>query len=325
MTAMPPTKYILETLQADVLPAAGGAALVLCLFLLLGRWSGALGSAAAIVVAFLAANFTLADLKGDDKPTWENTGRLISWKPAESAPGWQALPRAALLMVVVGLLSRWIGLLANRYLPERYWWGANLFVWAPRLAVVIAVSGWLAAGPAASKPEWEWLRLQLILSIFAVWIALDGLARDDSGTWTGAEIAAYLSVIFLTAGAILLYTHNAKFMDLAVILGCGMFGIAVVATLGGCDTSGAVPACAAFLPGLIFGTRPSMVAHVVPSLALWLVALAPLVLLPFTVPALARGNGWMLRIARVLLILAPLITAIVLASQHEKLAFDEEY
>jgi hypothetical protein len=98
-----------------------------------------------------------------------------------------------------------------------------------------------------------------------------------------------------------------------------------VATLGGCDTSGAVPAGAVFLPGLIFGTRPSMVPHEVPPLALWLVALMPLVLLPFAVPALARGNGWMPRIARVLLILAPLIAAIVLATQHEKLAFDEEY
>jgi hypothetical protein len=321
MTAMPPTKYILETLQVDVLPAAGGAALVLCLFLLLGRWSGALGSAAAIVVAFLAANFTLADLKGDDKPTWENTGRLISWKPAESAPGWQALPRAALLMVVVGLLSRWIGLLAARYLPERYWWGARLFVWAPRLAAVIVASGWLAAGPAASKPEWEWLRLQLILSIFAVWIALDGVAREDAG----AEVAGYQFVIFLVAAAILLYTSNAKLMDVAIILGCGMFGIAVVATLGGCDTSGAVPAGAAFLPGLIFGTRPSWDAHHVPPLALWLVALAPLVLLPFLLPAVAQKKGWILRVVRALLILAPLIAAIVLASQYEKLEFKEDY
>jgi len=114
-------------------------------------------------------------------------------------------------------------------------------------------------------------------------------------------------------------------MELAVIVGCGMFGIAVVATLGGCDTSGAVPAGAVFLPGLILGTRPSMVPHNVPPMALWLVALTPLVLLPFTVPALARGNGWMVRVARVLLILAPLIAAIVLASQHEKLAFVEEW
>ena len=118
--------------------------------------------------------------------------------------------------------------------------GSKLFVWPPRLAAVIVASGWLVAGPAATAPGWEWLRLQLILSIFAVWIALDGLARDDTGTWTGAEAAAYQCVILLTAGAILLFTHNAKFMELAVIVGCGMFGIAVVATLGGCDTSGAV-------------------------------------------------------------------------------------
>src|SRR5919108_3201727 len=159
MPPLPPTKYVLEALQNDVLPAAGGGALVLCVFLLLGRWAGALGSAAAIVVAFLWANFTLTYLKFDDKPTWENTARLIPWKPVEGAPGWHWLPRAALVLVVVGLVSRWIGMIAARSLPGRLWWGANLLVWAPRLAGVIVVSGWLASGRAAAAPEWEWLRL----------------------------------------------------------------------------------------------------------------------------------------------------------------------
>ena len=261
----PPLKYVLDALQTDVLPAAGGAAFVLCLFLFLGRWAAALGSAAAIVVAFLWANFTLGNLKLDDKPTWENIARLIPFKPGEDPPGWHWLPRAALVLVVVGLLSRWLGLLATRLLPERLWWGSNLLVWAPRLAGVVLVSGWLSSGKAAAAPEWEWLRLQLILSMLFIWIALDGIARADAG----AEVAAYQAAIFLVGGTILLYTHNALLMELAVILGCGMFAIAVVAGLGQCDTSGAVPAGVAFLPGLIFATRPSLEPHNVPPICLW--------------------------------------------------------
>ena len=196
MPPLPPTKYVLEALQNDVLPAAGGGALVLCLFLLLGRWAGALGSAAAIAVAFLWSNFTLTFLKLDDKPTWDNTARLLPWKPAENAPGWHWMPKAALLLVLVGLLSRWIGLLLQRNLPERYWWGGNLLVWAPRLAGVIVVSGWLASGSAASAPEWQWLRWQVAAAMFLIWIALDGVARADFG----AEVAAYLGITFFVAG-----------------------------------------------------------------------------------------------------------------------------
>jgi hypothetical protein len=325
MPPLPPTKYVLEALQNDVLPAAGGGALVLCVFLLLGRWSGALGSATAVAVAFLWANFTLTNLRLEEKPTWENTARLIPWKPAEGAPGWHHLPRAALLLVVVGLVSRWAGLIANRALAAKYWWGANLVVWAPRVAAVVFVSGWLASGRAATAPEWQLLRYQLVGSMVLVWLALDGVARSDGGLDGGADAAAYQALIFLVAGTILLYTHNARLMEVAVVLGFAAFGVAVVATLGGCDTSGAVPAGAVFLPGLLLATRPSLTPHNVPPTAVWLVALAPLVLLPFLLPALVRKNNLALRLLRAALIIAPLVAAVVLASEHEKLSFEEEW
>lgn len=323
MPPLPPTKYVLEALQNDVLPAAGGGAFFLCLFLLLGRWAGALGSAVAIAVAFLWSNFTLTYLKLDDKPTWENTARLIPWKPADAAPGWHWIPLAALLLVGVGLLSRWVGLVSRRNLPDRFWWGSHLLVWAPRLAAVIVVAGWLASGRAAAEPQWEGLRWQLAAAMFFIWIALDGVARAEFG----AEVAACLAVTFLMAGTILLYTHNAKQMEIAVILGFAMFGIAVVATLGNCDTSGAIPAGVVFLPGLLLATQPSWAtdSHKVPAHCLWLVALAPLVLLPFAIPAVAARRGLWVRLLRAAVVLAPLIAAIVLASEHEKLVFEEEW
>jgi hypothetical protein len=98
-----------------------------------------------------------------------------------------------------------------------------------------------------------------------------------------------------------------------------------VAALGGCDTSGAIPAGVAFLPGLILSTRPSMVAHNVPPLSLWLVALCPVVLLPFLISAPSERRGWIVRLVRTVLVVAPLATAIVLAAQHEKLVFEEEW
>src|SRR5262245_42930006 len=112
---LPPIKLVLSGLSNDVLPAAAGGAFILCLFLLLGRWAGALGSAVAVVVAILWANFTLINAQFEE-PTWTNTFRLLPWKPGEDVAGWNWLPRAAFVLVVVGLISRWLGMIAARLL-----------------------------------------------------------------------------------------------------------------------------------------------------------------------------------------------------------------
>jgi hypothetical protein len=287
------------------------------------------------------SNFTLDHVKFGEKPTWENTAHLLPWKPGENAPGWHALPRAALVLMVVGLLSRWLGLLAARFLPERHWWGANLLVWAPRIAAVFLISEWLTTGEAASAPQWHWLRYQLAGAILFVWIALDSMARatgsvqDNSAPvpgWVpdesarpsaGAEVAAYQAVAFFATAALLVYTGNARIGEVALIMSFAMLGLAIVAGLGGSDTSGAIPAGAVFLPGLVLGTRPSYDQGNVPEEAFWLIALAPLVLLPFLIPALYRKNDWFVRVIRFLLVLAPLIAAIVLTSQRVELELDK--
>lgn len=318
---LPPLQYVLDALAQNVLPPAGAAALVVCTFLVLGRWAGALWSAVAVVVGFMVANFTLAFVKPEDVPTWENTFRLLPWKPEETAAGWNWLPRAALLLLAVGLLSRWVGLLAAHYLPERRWWVANVMVWTPRVAAVVVVSEWLVSGRAAQAEEWQGLRWQLAAVTLAAWVTLDAVARAGMG----GQVAAYLAAMLLVGGAVLLYAHSKRFMDVAVILGSVMFGVAVAAGSGKADASGAVPAGVAFLPGLVLGGRPSLAEHAVPATAFWLVALAPLVLLPFLVPTLSRKNGWIVRIIRALAVFAPLIAALILAAHHEKLAFEEEW
>lgn len=345
----PPLKDVLEALQLCVLPAAGAAAVVMCVFLVLGRWATAIGSAVAVVAAFMCANFTLANI-GSDSPSWENTSRLLLWKPGEEAPGYQWLPRAALVLVAVGLVSRWLGLLAAVRLPERQWWVANVLVWLPRAAALAVVSGWLVLGKAAEAPQWAHLRWELAAVMLLLWIVLDGLTRGG----LSAEVSAYLGATLFTGAAVLLYTHNAKFMELAVVMGSAMFGIAAATSLvkSGAypdpdsladfnpnpslfdarttDTgpkicaSGAIPAAVVFLVGLVIGTRPSHEENKVPVLCFWLVTLAPVVLAPFLIPRANRQHRWLMLAIRVVVVLAPLVAAVVLAGKHEKFPYELE-
>ncbi len=343
MPPLPPLKDVLEALQQCVLPGAGASALVLCVFLLTGRWAAALGSAVGVVVAFMCANFSVPTLSLEDPaPTWENTSRLVLWKPIDAPkPGaavpeedspkpsscehW--LPRAALVLVVVGLLTRWLGKAASHAIPERAWWVANLLVWLPRIAAVYIVCAWLVMGHAASDPKWSALVWQLRVAMILVWLVLDSLSRGG----LSAEVSASLCAVFYAGAAVLLYSHNAKFMELAVVIGSAMFGIAVAAGVvqvrevgAKISASGAIPVAVAFLPGLLLGTRPSHAETKVPAISFWLVALTPLVLAPFLIPRVSRQNRWLLFASRAALVLLPLLVAVILAGRHEKLPYEEE-
>jgi hypothetical protein len=105
------------------------------------------------------------------------------------------------------------------------------------------------------------------------------------------------------------------------MLGGAMFGVAVVAGVGRADASGAVPAGVGVLPALLLAAHISQDSNI-PQAAFWLVALAPLVLLPFLVPAVARRDRWSVRLVRAAVVFAPLVAALVLAARHEQLAFE---
>lgn len=311
MPPLPPAHDVLDALRQTVLPAAGGAALVFALFLGLGRWAAAVGSAVAVVVGFAAANYTF------DKLDWDGTGRLVPWVPGESPRSWHHLPRVGLVLILTGLLSRWAGLLAARQFQERRWWVTNLVVWLPRAAAVAVVSGWLV--PPAALAEEGWLRLALPAVMLLSWAALDGVARAGCG----GQVAAYQAGICYAAGGLLLYHHWASAMEIAASAGSALFGVAVVAWATRSPADGAVPAGVAVLPGLLLAARVSQDSRI-PVAAFWLVALAPLVLLPFLVPRLNRQNGPAARVTRAVLVLAPLAVALAVAAQHEQLAFEEE-
>ena len=307
---IPPTNEILSALQQTCLPAAGGAALVMAVVLACGRWAGALGSAAAIVVGFAWSNYTFAAL------SWEGTGRLIPWKSDSiPPPAVVALPRAAIVLVVVGLASRWLGIVVGRYQPPHRWWGANLMTWAPRVAGVAVVSGWLVPAQLA---ESGWVWPLLAATMLLNWIALDWPARDG----VGGQVAGYQAAAFLAAAVVLLYAHSGKYMEAAVTLGMAMAGVAVVAGPHRADTSGAVPAGAAFLPGLLLTGWASITSEV-PVASYWLLGLSPLTLFVFCIPVVARQNRWVLAGGRAALFLIPLIVAVALAVANEQVVFDD--
>jgi hypothetical protein len=333
---LPPTDQVLNVLSQSVLPALGGAAVVYCLFAAAGRWATALGSAAAVVFAFAWANYAFPWLFAREdapRPDLWGTGRLIPWKPDDPARAWMWLPKAALVLVVVGLVSRWIGLIAHQFLTQpveltpfdpptrkgRYWWGASLLMWAPRVAAVLLVSGWVISERVSS--EQIWLRPIFVTAVLLNWVALDGVARAGSG----AQVAAYLWALLTAGGTVMLYAHSIQFMEPAVVLGFAMLGIALAAASARGDTSGAVPVGALFLPGLMLVGRASLVAdsHKVPAVCFWLVALAPLALLPFCIPAVTRLPRWVVVPLRILLILIPAAVAVYLADRHETPAYTE--
>jgi hypothetical protein len=164
------------------------------------------------------------------------------------------------------------------------------------------------------------LKPALVVAMLALWVALDGVARDRAGS----EVAAYLAAAFLAAGVVLLYHHTARFMDIAVMCGCAAAGVALAAFPTRADTSGLVPLAVVGLPGLMLHGR-YLVESQVPVTSFWLVALAPLALLPFLIPVVGRQSRRFVVPLRALLVIAPLIAAVVLAAQHEQVAFAEEW
>jgi hypothetical protein len=321
MPPLPPSKYIVDTLQQDVLPGAAGAALIVCLFLTLGRWTAALACALGVAVAFVWANYAFQPNDETYRETgqvlWEKMWRLIPWHvEADTRSAWHWLPKASLILLLVGLLSRWMGLAFLNQRPDQPRWRISLLVWAPRTSAVVVVCGWLVSDRVAR--ESAWLQFALPLIMLLIWLTCDGLARAREG----GEIALALAFCLLALSGVLIYSHTAQLMELAVIAAAALFGIAAAVNVARVDCSGAIPAAVVFLPGLAVAGQTTTISNV-PSASFWLAAVAPLFLAPFLLPALARRTPWWMRILRLAIVLLPLITAIVLAAWDEKLAYEE--
>ena len=82
-------------------------------------------------------------------------------------------------------------------------------------------------------------------------------------------------------------------------------------------------ACDGSIPPADVGARPWFATHNVPAACFWLVALTPLILLPFALPPLARTNRWYVRVLQAVLVFVPLLIAVIVAGQHAEMAFED--
>lgn len=298
---LPPSEDVYAAFKVTVLPAAGAAAFTCALVLAVDRRLGALASALAILAGLAYANLT--ELR-------------LPWNPdpAKSVSvAWEWLPRAVILLVAVGLVSRWLGLALNRWQ-----WLATPAVWLPRLAATILVAFWLV--PERVREPEPWLLPGLAAVAFLDWLILDGLARALDAT-----LPFDLAAMMIAASVVILYSHSARFMDVAVMAGAAFFAIGLVARAARpVDMSGAVPASVALLPGLLLSTHVST-ESLVPKSAYLLVALASLALAPSLIPALARRAGPLAMIFRFAILLIPLILAGILAGRVETLPWEAEW
>jgi hypothetical protein len=194
----------------------------------------------------------------------------------------------------------------------------SLIVWLPRWIAILVVGSWVVPAPWAQ--EYPWIKPALGMVMLFSWIALDGAARVGAN----GQAALSLAGAFFAASAVIIYAHSSLFMDIAVAMGFAMLGIAVVARVGKVDARGAIPAGIGFLPALMLNARFYLSENLVPLAAFWLVGLAPLALLPFSIPRIARQNRWLLGIARLVLLLIPLVIAVALAMHFEELPPSDE-
>ena len=105
--------------------------------------------------------------------------------------------------------------------------------------------------------------------------------------------------------------------------GCAAAGVAVAAFPTRADASGIAPLGAIGVPALLLNARYQLDSQV-PLTSFLLPALAPLLLLPFLLPAAARLPKLAAVSLRALLVLTPLVVAVVLAAQYETLPFGQE-
>jgi hypothetical protein len=316
MPPPPPLEDVFAALKHTVIPAAAGAALIYALFLAICRRSlGALGSALAILAGMAYANWVELRLP------WKLRGVLLEFESKDDRKGWDWYVYSAIFLVAVGLVTRWLGqLLKIKCDSGRWWWTSNLVVWLLRLPALYFIAT-LLVPVRSNEPVPTWIIPAFAAAMFLEWIILDSISRAGNG----ATVTLIQSAMLMAGGSVILYAHSARFMDVSVMAAMAYFGIAVVAIAAQpVETSGSIPAGIVLLPGLLLSTKLGTDSKV-PDHSFWIVALAPLVLAPWMIPALTRKNGWINFAIRWLLVLTPLVIAVILAGQKESLPWEEEW
>jgi hypothetical protein len=286
MLTLPPTELVLPVLRNAVLPPLTIAAGVLAVVLGVGgRRFAAAGAALALAAGVAAGN---------------HFQEAMPLKPEKAA--WHWLPWVALEALLIGLLTR---------RPE-----------------VPAVLGWLlrattAAGaalllmPEAFRAEAWWHLWAFAAVVLILW----GLLEYAADHPPGGALPLGLALAFLGSATILLHAHSARLADIAVMTASGLSGIAVIAWWAKTGISGAMPAAAVLLPGVLLAGYTETFSDV-PWTSFLVAGAAPLVLLPTLLPPLSRWSGWRLRLVQLGLLLVPVVYAVTRAMQAESIEFE---
>ena len=295
LPAPPPNAEVVDKLQALVLPAAAGGALGVVLLLALSRR-----------LAWPAA--ALGALGGAALANW---GRhYFAWELGERS--FQGIAPAALMLTLVGVVTQ--PLAHVRWRPRL----VAVALWLFRVAATTTLAGWLA-------PEWP-DRLMLAGVISLQWATLDVVARplpDRRGN-RSAQVVLLQSLVMTLAGVLVLYAHSLRLADFLNLAGAATLGVALAGYAANADLRGAIPLGAITLPGVLFVTHETTTS-LVPLSAYALAASAPLGLLPWVIPALARRDGWPGTVCRFAVVIGLVAAALVIAGRVETLPWEEEW
>lgn len=291
----PPVADVIEKLQTLIVPAVAGGALGVVLLVALSRrlaWpAAALGACGGAALA--------------------NWGRgYFAWELGERS--FQAIAPAALVLTLVGVVTEPLSYLKWR--PR----SIVVAMWALRIAVTIYLAGWIAPG----WPD----RLALAGLTSLQWAALDIVARPlpNRRCNRSAQVLLVQSLALLLAGGVVLYAHSMRLSDFLNLAGAAALGVAIAGYAANVDARGALPAGALALPAVLFVTRETTTS-LVPISAYALAACAPLGLLPWVIPTLARRDGGTGTVLRVAVVLALAIGAVACAGRVETLPWEEEW
>lgn len=317
---MPPPGEVIDLFVRLLLPAMAASVIVMALLRRLGGERFApLAAALALAVGVLVGNYFREAmpwrLDSERSLTGYDLATVLGWsleqKPTGEIEDTTDLPPLP---------------------PSRYWlpWLAGLALLVEllvRLPAVTPSMGWilrtgtvLLAGRLLTPPDLRvatpWASWALAAAMLLIWMVLKALARQ----WKDATLPTALALCFAAAGMVLLHAHSARLADMALLGFAALFGIAVTAWLWPGDVAGALGAVAVFLPGLMLTGQQETFSEV-PFTSFLLVALAPVALLPMTLPLIAQRQRWSRWLPGLILPLIPAGIAVYLAMQAESLPF----
>jgi hypothetical protein len=284
---LPPRHLVEDAVLHTVLPPAGAAIGVFVFGLIVfGRKAAPVTAAVAFVAALAAALFAKPIV-----PWVPELTKRVEWIPALAAAG-----------AVAGALGR---------LPRGAGW--QVAAWAAVLALGVA-----KVCPAKFLKEPWWAVPAGAALVSAAGLVPAALSRRNPG----AGVPFAVALCLFAAGGVALHAHAALLMDVAVVAGSALLGLALVCLFVRVDVTGGLAGASVVLGGVLLSAYYEADDECkVPGSSYLIPSLAPLALAVAYLPAVHRLSGWKLRLAQLLPIVVLLAYAIW-AATAEKLDFE---